>query len=176
AVSQIIIHSETAWVGPPFPMGDYDEQVVPLNGGPYVGPVGCPVPLPLLVAPFGGPGATLWHTEVDCCAAGAGPPPGWGPTFAAYNTGPPPFNYVTGAVENAGAISSYGIAGVSFRPPSPIIGGQQIILSFEFVKQTEALPTTTAFDTCFVEIRPAPCGEPAAVDPPAAPAWGTIAV
>ncbi|HKB15782.1 MAG TPA: hypothetical protein VKF62_06940, partial [Planctomycetota bacterium] len=123
ASAQIVIHEETSWVGPPFPMGDYDSQFVPVIGGMYVGPVNAPGLCELVPpgpgGPLGVPGPTLWHTEVDCCAAGAGPPPGWGPTFAAYNTGPGgllPYTYLTGAggviTANAGAVCSYGIGGV----------------------------------------------------------------
>ncbi|HET6203502.1 MAG TPA: hypothetical protein VFI25_11950 [Planctomycetota bacterium] len=186
APSQIIIHAESAWVGPPFPMGDYDSQVVPVVAGMYTGPVNPPGACFILPpgpgGPFGGPGPTLWHTEVDCCAAGAGPPPGWGPTFAAYNSaggGLVPYTYLTGAggivTANAGALCSYGIAGVSFRLPSPIGLGQLIVLCFDYVKDTEG-GGITAFDTAFVEVRPAPCGEPAAVDGPGSPPWTAISV
>ncbi len=187
APAQIVIHEETAWVGPPFPMGDYDSQFVPVIGpAGYAGPINAPglcelVP-PAPGGPLGFPGPTLWHTEVDCCAAGAGAPLGWGPTFAAYNSGPGglvPYTYLTGAggvvTANAGALCSYGIAGVSFRPPSPIGFGQLIVLCFDYVKGTET-GGTPAFDTSFVEVRPAPCGEPAAVDPATAPPWTAISV
>ncbi|HET6203501.1 MAG TPA: hypothetical protein VFI25_11945 [Planctomycetota bacterium] len=186
AASQgVVIHEERVWLGPPCPMGDYDEQAVANVTGSYTGPVNpagfCELVPPAPGGPFGAPGATLWHTEIDCCALGAGPPPGWGPTFAAYNTGagpapPAPFTYITlnaagTSVANAGAICSYGIDAVSMRPA----GNQRIILCFEYVKTTET-PGTPAFDTSFVEVRPAPCGEPCAVDPAGAPPWTAISV
>src|SRR5262249_46749793 len=74
----------------------------------------------------------------------------------------------------AGAISSYGIGGVTARPPSPAGLGQRIVLCFEYVKDTEG-GGSPSFDNAFVEVRPAPCGEPAAVDP-GGPAWATISV
>jgi hypothetical protein len=202
AVSQIVIHEERDWgcptpcipAGFPCTMGDYDEQaffppgVIPPTIGGYAGPIGCGLAPPFPTGPFGFPGATLWHTETDCCAAAVPPAAPFSGCFAAYNHGAaggpfgePPFTYLTLAaaggpsIRNTGAISSYGIGAVAARPPTPTGPGQEIILCFDYVKVTEG-GGTPSFDTCFVEIRGSPCGEPCALDPTAGPPWTSIAV
>ncbi|MGH7151485.1 MAG: hypothetical protein ACREIU_12345, partial [Planctomycetota bacterium] len=74
---------------------------------------------------------------------------------------------------NAGALSSYGIGGVTARAPgsSP---GPRLVLTFDYVKVTTA--SGIQFNTGFVEVRPAPCGEPAAFDPTSAPPWAGVSV
>src|SRR5262245_54036247 len=146
AASQIVLHEERVWAGPPFPMGDYDSQTVPVVAGSYGGPVNPPGSCSILPAPggpFGGPGPTLWHQEFNCCGAGAPALPIAAP-FAAYNSGPPAFTYDTvdstgASVANAGALSSYGIGGVPLRPTTTPGGLQQIVMCFDYVKVTEGL-------------------------------------
>lgn len=174
APGQIVLHEETDWIGPPFALGDYDEQILPPVPFPYAGPSNplgtCGLNPPFPTCPSAPLGGTLWHRETDCCAAGAGAPAGWDGAFAAYNSGPPLFAYGAG-LANAGAITSYGIGAVAARP-SP--ASTRIVLSFQYVKLTE--PSSPAFDTASVEVREAPCGEPPGLDPPGLASWTAISV
>ncbi|MCI0585977.1 MAG: hypothetical protein L0323_03940 [Planctomycetes bacterium] len=92
----------------------------------------------------GNPAATLWHGEASC--NGAVPIPAtMGANAAAYNLGNfGIFNYATGPFPNAGAIES---------PVIPALPSPNLLLSFEYAKETEG-GGNGGFDQCFVEARP----------------------
>ncbi|MGH7150432.1 MAG: hypothetical protein ACREIU_07035, partial [Planctomycetota bacterium] len=69
APAQIVLHEESAWIGPPFALGDYDEQVLPPLSFPYAGPSNpggtCSLNAPFPSCPSAPLGGTLWHREID---------------------------------------------------------------------------------------------------------------